>query len=25
LGRWAQEICPYEPAFMDVYQSLGLY
>lgn len=25
LGRWAKEICPYEPAFMGVYNSLGLY
>ncbi len=25
LGRWAKEICPYEPAFREVYSSLGLY
>ena len=24
LGRFAKEICPYEPAFMGVYNSLGL-
>ncbi|AFY95181.1 tetratricopeptide repeat protein [Chamaesiphon minutus] len=24
LVSWAQEICPYEPAFMEVYHSLGL-
>jgi hypothetical protein len=24
LGRWAKEICPYEPAFRGVYNSLGL-
>ena len=24
LGSWAQEICPYEANFMEVYQSLGL-
>jgi hypothetical protein len=25
LGRLAKEICPYEPAFMGIYNSLGLY
>lgn len=25
LVSWAQEICPYEPAFMEVYHSLGLH
>ncbi len=25
LGRLAKEICPYEPAFMGIYSSLGLY
>jgi hypothetical protein len=25
LGRLAKEICPYEPSFMGVYSSLGLY
>ncbi|AFZ15171.1 hypothetical protein Cri9333_4388 [Crinalium epipsammum PCC 9333] len=24
LGRWAYEICPNEPAFQEVYRSLGL-
>ncbi len=24
LGRWAQEICPYEANFMEIYQELGL-
>ncbi|PSB52976.1 hypothetical protein [Chamaesiphon polymorphus] len=24
LVSWAQEICPYEPTFMEVYHSLGL-
>ncbi len=24
LGRWAYEICPHEPAFQEVYRSLGL-
>ena len=24
LGRWAKEICPYEPAFREVYKSLRL-
>jgi tetratricopeptide (TPR) repeat protein len=25
LVSWAQEICPYEPAFMEIYHSLGLH
>ena len=25
LGKLAKEICPYEPAFMGIYNSLGLY
>jgi tetratricopeptide (TPR) repeat protein len=25
LGRWAKEICPYEPSFIGIYISLGLY
>ena len=25
LGRWAKELCPYEPAFQEIYRSLRLY
>ena len=25
LGRWAKELCPYEPAFQEIYRSLELY
>ena len=24
LGRWAKELCPYEPAFQEIYRSLNL-
>lgn len=25
LGHWAKELCPHEPAFQEIYRSLGLH